>query len=39
MPLLLRLAPGIGGRKRGAGEDMTAAYLEQVLSLDNLVDC
>lgn len=39
VPLLLRLAPGIGGRRRGAGEDMTAAYLEQVLSLDNLVDC
>jgi hypothetical protein len=39
VPLLLRLAPGIGGRKRGAGEDMIAACLEQVLSLNNLVDC
>lgn len=39
VPLLLRLPPGIGGRKRGAGDDMTAGCFEEMSNFSDFVDC
>lgn len=36
VPLLLRLPPGIGGRRRGAGEDIRAARTRQMSKISTV---
>ncbi len=36
VPLVLRLPPGIGGRRRGAAEDMIAARVRQLSSVSKI---